>query len=266
MRFVEIAGLAAGLLASCTSVKIVQRDGCWIRRTERKLGGVTEEIGPCTRPEPKWVNDRLTRVVQECVAQADYRWQEHALAAWSRGEPLPAQPEQDALVRHCMSQGATSVVAENESLRKRLLEIASDREQLRTGAEQDREQLRVSAQRLADYLGEAAKRPPGNAFASASSTSDGTASSENGSRPRARSDSEAAPPSSVTQPQEGAGAAVPRTAVRAKAPKARPRRDASLPVSRDDHCDPLRPLAPGSDGRTADAACPPREAAPPSAR
>jgi hypothetical protein len=169
-----------------------------------------------------------------------------------------------------MRQGAAGIVAENENLKKRLQEIASDREQLRSGAEQERERLRASAERLADHLGEAAKKPPGNAFATATSKSDGTASTENGSAPQAGSSSGTGPPAaSVARPEDRAGATAssPRPAARAKATK-QPRRRPPAPVAREARCDPIRALpADGARGPDPerDAACPPHPAAPPSA-
>jgi hypothetical protein len=68
---------------------MTQRDGCWVKQTEKWPKVVTEELGPCARAETRWADDRMTRLVQECVAQADHRWQTRALEAWSRGQPLP---------------------------------------------------------------------------------------------------------------------------------------------------------------------------------
>ena len=51
LRLVGVAllGLAVG---GCTSVKMVQREGCWVRRTEKPFGRVVEEVGPCARAQP----------------------------------------------------------------------------------------------------------------------------------------------------------------------------------------------------------------------
>src|SRR5512145_1321366 len=98
--------VAAAFASGCTSVRMVQREGCWIKQTEKKpFKRVREEIGPCVRAQPKWVEkDQLTRLVQECVAQADWRWQSRALDAWSRGRAFPAQPAQEETLRTCMQE------------------------------------------------------------------------------------------------------------------------------------------------------------------
>jgi hypothetical protein len=172
--------LLAGILGGCTTVKLTQRDGCWVRSTHRTLHGTQEDVGPCVRPPPRWSEDRLTRLVQECVAQADYRWQGRALAAWNRHEPLPAQDSQATVIKTCMNEAAAGVVTQNETLRQRLAEISSDREALRADATKGTEHLRASADKLTEYLGEAAKRPPPVATATATSTSDGTATTDTG--------------------------------------------------------------------------------------
>ena len=96
--------LLASVAGGCTSVKIVQRDGCWVKRTEKIFGRVIEDLGPCRRAEPQWAEDRVTRLVQECVAQADYRWSVRANEAWAKGAPYPAQPPQQELLRTCMEE------------------------------------------------------------------------------------------------------------------------------------------------------------------
>ncbi|HEX7622188.1 MAG TPA: hypothetical protein VF400_01355, partial [Anaeromyxobacteraceae bacterium] len=92
-------GFGAVLLAmtatGCTTVKLAQRDGCWVRKTERFLVGSKEEVGPCAPPAPNWSDDRLTRLVQECASRADYRWQGRALEAWNRREPMPERPSEE---------------------------------------------------------------------------------------------------------------------------------------------------------------------------
>lgn len=172
--------LLAGILGGCTTVKLTQRDGCWVRQTHKTLHGTQEDVGPCVRPPPKWSEDRLTRLVQECVAQADYRWQGRALAAWNRHEPLPAQDSQETVIRTCLNEAAAGVVTQNETLKERLAEISSDREALKADATRGTEHLRASADRLTEYLGEAAKRPPPVATATATATSDGTATTDTG--------------------------------------------------------------------------------------
>ena len=129
----RIAGamLFAVLLGGCTSVRMEQRDGCWVRQTSKFPKRVTEEIGPCERPAPAWAEDRLTRLVQECVAQSDYRWQNRALSAWSRGEPLPPQESEENILQACVSEASASMLTENEALKTRVGELVYDRDLLR---------------------------------------------------------------------------------------------------------------------------------------
>ncbi len=91
-----VAGAALWVGSGCTSVKMVQRDGCWVKQTNKWPGQVREELGFCSRAPSKPAEDRLARLVQECQAQADFRWQNRALAAWSRNEPLPPQESEQA--------------------------------------------------------------------------------------------------------------------------------------------------------------------------
>lgn len=190
------AGVAAAVLAlaggGCTSVKMVQRDGCWVRRTEKPLGRVYEEVGPCDRAEPRWAKDRLTRLVQECMAQADWRWHARALEVWSRGLPYPTpQPREDTLLRTCMEETRTGMKVEDDAARLkdrigdlsgRVAELSGERDALRGDAARERDKLEAREDRLAewlgtshgklsDWLGKAALKPPGNATATASSTS-----------------------------------------------------------------------------------------------
>jgi hypothetical protein len=199
MRIIGLLVLA-GVLGGCTSVKVLQRDGCWIRETKRTLGGTKQEVGPCVRAPTEWADDRLTRLVQECVAQVDHRWQVRAVAAWNRGEPLPPQDAEESVVALCMNQAATGAVTDNERLTGRLADVtddlaqvARDREALRADSAQTLEHLRTSNDRIAGYLGEAAKRPPPVATATASATSDGTAVTESGLQSETGSTSHALP-------------------------------------------------------------------------
>jgi hypothetical protein len=171
-------GAMVGILAlsGCITVRLVQRDGCWVRQTQGFPKGFQEEIGPCARREPKWSEDRIARLVQECMAEADYRWESSALAAWNKGLPLPEQASEQVVMRACMNDAATAVVAENERLQKRLTEVTSEREALQNNAQQDLQHLRATQDRMADALGEAAKKPTPSAFATANSN--GTASTE----------------------------------------------------------------------------------------
>ena len=172
--------LLASVAGGCTSVKMVQRDGCWVKRTEKIFGRVIEDLGPCRRAEPQWAEDRLTRLVQECVAQADYRWSVRANEAWAKGAPYPAQPPQQELLRTCMEEARVGLVSETEALKARLSEVTGNRDSLRVAAEQDHAKLRESHEKIAEWLGQAAQKPAGTATATATSTSDGKASNETG--------------------------------------------------------------------------------------
>jgi hypothetical protein len=195
---------AASSLGGCASVKLSQRDGCWVRRTEGFLRGTKEELGPCARPQPPWVEDRLARLVQECEARADYRWQSRALAAWSRGERLPEQPAENQVLKECMGEATRAMMADNDALKQRLAEAAQEREKLQARVEEEhkrleqerqqvqasladerkefqsrmdeeRSQLHATNQKLADSLGEAAKKAQVPAVATATATSEGRA-------------------------------------------------------------------------------------------
>lgn len=175
-------------VGGCTSVKLVQRDGCWIRQTEKIFGQVREEVGPCARTASPWSDDRLTRLVQECVAREDYRWQMRALAAWNRGDPLPAERNANVLAT-CTSEAARAGFAENDALKnqldaanerisfakERLADVASDRDALRKRSDAERDHMYASHERLAQALGEAAKKPAAPAVATATASSDGRA-------------------------------------------------------------------------------------------
>ncbi len=196
-RVAGVLVLATFLSAGCTTVRLAQRDGCWVKQTEGFSKNVQEEIGPCARPEPKWSQDRVTRLVQECVAAADYRWQSEALAAWNKGQPIPKQTSEQTVMEQCMGHDSTTLVRENEALRARVAELDVERRKLEAVAQGEREHLRATEGRMADALGEAAKKPAPSAFATANST--GTASNQ----------SEQATPAPAAEPKRAAGISVP---------------------------------------------------------
>ena len=138
-KIAEMAALSCALLA-CTSVKMVQREGCWVKQTERTLGGTTEELGFCSKQRPEWAEDRLARLVQECMAQADYRWENRALAAWTRNEPIPPPESDEQISKICMSQAASALGLEvqNDALKSRLSDLSQDREKLRNASDKAR--------------------------------------------------------------------------------------------------------------------------------
>src|SRR5207248_8641826 len=146
MRRIAGVALTCGALLACTSVKMVQREGCWVKQTERTFGGSTEELGFCAKARPQWAEDRLARLVQECMAQADYRWENRALAAWTRNEPIPPPDSDEQVSKTCMSQAASALGLEvqNDALKSRLADVNQDREKLRNSSEKHRDFLEQS--------------------------------------------------------------------------------------------------------------------------
>ncbi len=120
IRIAGVLGLLA--LGGCTSTRVLQRDGCWVRETKKSFGRVNEEVGPCARPAPAWSEDRLTRLVQECVAHDDYRWQSRALASWGRGEPAPERTPDQQVLEACMTQATLVLNSEKEAVARKLAE------------------------------------------------------------------------------------------------------------------------------------------------
>jgi hypothetical protein len=246
------AVLLVVISSGCTSVKLVQRDGCWVRRTER-LGTVKEEIGPCAKPTSPWADDRLTRLVQECVARDDYRWQSRALEAWNRRQPMPEQAPDSNVLQDCMSEAAGAMITENESLKDRVssltdrvADVAKDRDALRARTDEDRTHLLASHDRIADYLGEAANKAQVPAVATATATSEGQAHTENTATRTDTAAPQAAPVTVVAAAPPGAAPVCapatpakslrraryePRGAPRAKAPACDQPATASAPAA-----------------------------------
>ena len=248
--------LLAGALCACTSVKMVQRDGCWVKQTSRTLGGTTEELGFCSKARPEWAEDRLARLVQECMAQADYRWENRALAAWTRNEPIPPPDSDEQIAKTCMGQAASALglEAQNDALKSRLSDVSQDREALRNVAEKDRQFLEQSSDKMIDALGEAAKKPPPSAVATATST--GTAKTESdlrsaqqpGEPPPPMTVVLAAPPATTTVVAAPAAPAAPKAAAAPCAPKAKSSR---LPDKNAPACDKPAPEPQPADATAA---------------
>lgn len=196
MGMVVVAGMSWG----CATVRVAQRDGCWVRQTETFPKTVREEVGPCARAEPKWSNDRVARLVQECMAEADYRWQTQAVAAWTRNQPLPLQQSEQTVMESCMGHAATAVMTENEALKRRVSELSSERDTLQSVVQQDREHLRSTGDRMTDALGEAAKKPAPAAIATANSSGTATTQSEQNAEPGHPSSTSITLPTTVTAP------------------------------------------------------------------
>jgi hypothetical protein len=187
-------GLCA--LAGCTSVRMQQRDGCWVKQTEKWPGRVSEELGFCSKAPPVWSQDPLARLVQECMVQSDYRWQNRALSAWNHDEPIPPPESDEKIAATCMKEAAAALGPESErsALKSRVADLSKDREALRSVTENDREFLKQSSDKMASALGEAAKKPAPAAVATATST--GTATTESDVR-SAHEAGQAVPPTTV---------------------------------------------------------------------
>lgn len=242
-----VVGVSVGV-AGCTSVKMVQRDGCWVRET-KKLGVVKEELGPCAAPTPTWSDDRLTRLVQECTARADQRWRAHAISAFQRRAALPPDATDEAVRSACVADATKLAVTENEALvaetvalKAKLAAGDAEREALRAQAAKEHEALveRVakdheafvsrdakerdvlaeSTSKLADYLGQAANKPTQPAVATATASSDG----------RARMDSEQQQPFASAVPSTAPVAPAAIISLRAEPAPAAPAACAAPPV------------------------------------
>jgi hypothetical protein len=162
----RLVGVGVALLVGaggCTSVKMVQRDGCWVRRTEKVFGRVHEEVGPCARAQPKWAEDRLLRLVQECVADADWRWHSRALETWSRGLPYATpQPRQEELLKACMEEARAGMAMEIDAaalkaklgdLSGRISELSSERDALRGDVAREQAKQEDRSDKLVDWIG-----------------------------------------------------------------------------------------------------------------
>jgi hypothetical protein len=205
--------LAAIVVVGCTSVRMVERNGCWLKQTDGLFRGLHEELGFCKKPAMELAQDRVGRLVQECIAQADHRWENRALAAWAHGQPIPAQDAGDTVAKACMSEAAAMFgpEAENNVLKSRLADLSKERETLRALAEGDREFFKQSNDRIVTALGEAAKKPAPAAVATATST--GTAKSDS----EQRAATQPAPNAPATTIVELNGAPVQRAPVRTEA-------------------------------------------------
>lgn len=192
MRLVAAVSLAM-VASACTSVRMEQRDGCWVKQTRAFPSTLKEEVGPCARPVPVWSEDRLTRLVQECVMHTDYRWQSSALVAWNRSDPLPERESEEKVLAACMARAETILNTEKGALEQRLSEVSQERDTLKASIEKERNQhqatlteqltrhdasmerarnqMHESNNLLAEALGEAAKKPAPSAVATATSTS-----------------------------------------------------------------------------------------------
>jgi len=192
-----MAAAAMGALVGCTSVRMVERDGCWLKQTEKWPSRVNEELAFCKKPAPAPAQDPLARLVQECVAQADYRWENRAIDAWNRDQPIPPRDSDEKIAASCMTEAAAALgpEAERAALKARLAELDRDRNALRSTAETDREFFRQSNDKMAAALGEAAKKPAPAAVATATST--GTATTESELKSQHEQGAPAAPPTTV---------------------------------------------------------------------
>src|SRR5256885_2701946 len=209
MRTWMAAAAAMGAVLGWTSVRMVERDGCWLKQTEKWPSRVNEELAFCRKPAPAPAQDPLARLVHECVAQADYRWENRAIDAWNRGDPIPPRDSDEKIAASCMTEAAAALgpEAERAALKARLADLDRDRNVLRNTAESDREFFRQSNDKMAAALGEAAKKPAPAAVATATST--GTATTESELKSQHEQGAPPAPPTTV----EGFNAPAPATPV-----------------------------------------------------
>src|SRR5438105_6303145 len=156
-----MAAAAMGALVGCTSVRMVERDGCWLKQTEKWPSRVNEELAFCKKVAPAPAQDSLARLVQECVAQADYRWENRAIDAWNRGDPIPPRESDEKIAASCMTEAAAALgpEAERAALKARLAELDRDRNALRSSAEPDRELVRQRNDKMAAAPGTAPRQP-----------------------------------------------------------------------------------------------------------
>ncbi|QSQ28424.1 hypothetical protein JY651_37710 [Pyxidicoccus parkwayensis] len=137
-------------LAGCTASKVEQRNGCWVRQVRTFPSSVKEDVGPCSRPTPVWSEDRLTRLVQECVMHADYQWQSSAMVAWNRGEPLPEREPEEKMLSACMARAEAVLRTEKGDVEQRLSEVTKERDSLKASQEKDRAEYQASLSRERD--------------------------------------------------------------------------------------------------------------------
>ena len=197
MMRIGMAAAVVGALVGCTSVRMVERDGCWLKQTEKWPSRVNEELAFCKKAAPAPAQDPLARLVQECVAQADYRWENRAIDAWNRDLPIPPRDSDENVAAICMTEAAAALgpEAERAALKARLTDLDKDRDVLRNTAESDREFFRQSNDKMAAALGEAAKKPAPAAVATATST--GTATTESELKSQHEQGAPPAPPTTV---------------------------------------------------------------------
>jgi hypothetical protein len=222
MKRMAAVMVLAMTVGGCTAARMEQRDGCWVRSVRSFPSSVKEEIGPCARPTPVWSEDRLTRLVQECVMHADYRWQSSALVSWNRGEPLPEREPEEKVLAACMARAEAVLNTEKSTVEQRLSEVSEERDALKASLEKDRDEYQASIEkerarhdasmeqaraqhdahmaqardqmhesnnRLTEVLGEAAKKPAPSAVATATSTSASEGKANTQSDSLARGDS-----------------------------------------------------------------------------
>ncbi len=139
MKRLAAVAVLAMTVGGCTAARVEQRNGCWVRQVRSFPSSVKEEVGPCARPTPVWSEDRLTRLVQECVMHADYRWQTSALVAWNRGQPLPEREPEEKVLAACMARAESVLHSEKAAVEQRLSEVSQERDSLKASLEKERD-------------------------------------------------------------------------------------------------------------------------------
>src|SRR3989442_11627347 len=134
------------------------------------------------------------------MREAAYCGETGPLAAWRRGERHPPEDSDGQAARTCMGQAASALGLEvqNDVLKSRLADVDQDREKLRVATDKDREFIEQSSDKMITALGEAAKKPPPSAVATATST--GTAKTESDQRSAAQPAAPAPPTTVVLAP------------------------------------------------------------------
>jgi hypothetical protein len=70
MSYTALAAAGAlFLLGACAHERREQRDGCWIKKNESRLGDTREEIAACVPKAPSWSPDPLVRAIEDCLYQ-----------------------------------------------------------------------------------------------------------------------------------------------------------------------------------------------------
>src|SRR5256885_14410980 len=104
MMRIGMAAAVVGALVGCTSVRMVERDGCWLKQTEKWPSRVNEELAFCKKAAPAPDKYPLALLVAESVAQADCRWENGAIRTGSPGSRFPPRDSDEKIAASCMTE------------------------------------------------------------------------------------------------------------------------------------------------------------------